>query len=110
MVRRPLTMRERAVLDALLSADFDGVEDLRRQANTSVVVGECVCGCPSIDFHKERGVSMQVRVNAAVEGSYDGLFLCTVGDRLDGIEWVSASDRRDPTEFPDPEVLAVRPV
>jgi hypothetical protein len=109
VVRRQLTTRERAVLDALLSVEFDGVEDLRRQAKTAVVVGECGCGCPSIDFHNERGVGMQVRVNAAIEGTHDGLFLYTDGDQLGGIEWVSASDGGDPAEFPHPDVLTIRP-
>jgi hypothetical protein len=109
VVRRQLTTRERAVLDALLSVEFNGVEDLRCQAKTAAVLGECDCGCASIDFHNESGVGMQVRVNAAIEGTYDGLFLYTVGGQLGGIEWVGVSDGGDPAEFPDPDVLTIRP-
>jgi hypothetical protein len=39
---------------------------------------------------------MHIRVNAAVEGSFDGLFLYTVGGRLGGIEWVGVSEDGDP--------------
>ena len=109
VVRRPLTTRERAVLDALLLAEFDGVEDLRRQAKTALVVGECGCGCPSIDFREELRAGMEMVVDAAVEGSYDGLFLYTIGGQLGGIEWVGCSDGGNPAEFPDPEVLTITP-
>jgi len=70
---RPLTQRECAVLEALLSVDFDGVENLRRQVVEVVVVGMCGCGCPSIDFQHGRGLGMTIRVNAAIPDSYGGL-------------------------------------
>jgi hypothetical protein len=47
---RPLTRDERLVLDALLSADFDGVAEPREQAMGATVEGRCKCGCPSIDL------------------------------------------------------------
>jgi len=110
---RPLTERERAVLEALLGVEFPGVEPLRRQAEAVVVVGTCGCGCPSIDFRHDRGRGMVIRVDAALPDSYDGLFLHTVddprqGEVLGGIEWVSVSDT-DPAEFPPPELLDIRP-
>ena len=46
---RPLTSTERDVLDRLLAPDFPGVEELRIQAQTAVVIGTCPCGCPSYD-------------------------------------------------------------
>jgi hypothetical protein len=107
-MRRPLTERERAVLDHLLSVEFPGVEDLRAQAVNAMVVDVCACGCPSIDFHTERGVGMHVRVNASISGSYDGLFLYTLGEHLGGIEYVGVSDEGDPAELPDPSVLVLR--
>jgi hypothetical protein len=105
-VSRPLTGRERAVLDALVAVEFSGVEQLRAQARDAVVVGGCNCGCPSIDFYNEPGTGMHVRVNAHVDGTLDGLFLYTVGGRLGGIEWVGSSDD-DPAELPDPGVLII---
>jgi hypothetical protein len=110
MDSRPLTQRERDVLNALLSVDFPDVDALRTQAEDVEVVGVCDCGCPSIDFHKEPGVGLHVRVNAAIEGgSHDGLFLFTLGDHLGGIEYVGNSGEKDPTEFPDPALLIVEP-
>jgi hypothetical protein len=75
MDARPLTQRERAMLEALLAVDFQGVEALRRQRAEIVVVGTCGCGCPSIDFQHDRGLGMTIRVNASVPDSCDGLFL-----------------------------------
>lgn len=108
MSSRPPTARERAVLNALLSVDFDGVEQLRTEAEQAEVVGGCGCGCPSIDFYSEPGEGMNIRVNAGY-GDFDGLFLFTVGDRLGGIEWVGASGNGDPAEFPDPATLSIEP-
>src|SRR5687767_27594 len=110
---RQLTVRERSVLDALLTVDFDGVERLRSQAALAEVLGGCGCGYPSIDFFDGRNDGMTVVVNASVKdsGTYDGLFLFTVhlpdvGDVLGGIEWVGQSDS-DPDELPPPEDLMI---
>src|SRR5690349_4779712 len=108
---RPLTTRERAVLEALLSVDFPGVENLRRQANEVLVVGKCNCGCPSVDFQRSRDLGMTIRANAALRDSYDGLFLYTVEDPelgmiLGGIEWVGVGET-DPDELPEPYLLSV---
>ena len=104
-VDRPLTRRERDVLNAFLAVDFLGVERLRREAEAIRVVGVCGCGCPSIDFQRAVGVGMKIEVNAAVDGSDDGLFLFTVAGRLGGIEYVGVSGERDPAEFPGPALL-----
>jgi hypothetical protein len=47
---RPLRSDEQAMLSHLLSIDFDGVEQLRRQAEQARVVGACDCGCPTIEL------------------------------------------------------------
>lgn len=106
-VDRPLTGRERDVLEALLSVDFPGVERLRREVDTVRVVGVCGCGCPSVDFQRAVGVGMKIQVNAAVDGSDDGLFLFTVAGRLGGIEYVGVSGEPDPAELPEPALLRV---
>ena len=110
---RPLTPRERAVLDALLAAGGPGVAPLRRQAAQVSVVGGCGCGCPSVDFRPDGGRGMTVRVNAGVRGSHDGLFLYTVedpqqGEVLGGIEWVGV-EGADPGELPPPDLLDIHP-
>ncbi|WP_130511266.1 hypothetical protein [Krasilnikovia cinnamomea] len=113
MDARPLTQREREVLEALLTVDFQDVERLRRQAADVAVVGMCGCGCPSIDFERGRGLGMAIRVNASVRGSNDGLFLFTIedpqrGEVLGGIEWVGVEDE-DPGELPSSDVLDISP-
>ena len=46
---RPITQSEQRILDRLLSIEFDGVQELRRQAaSISGVEANCTCGCPSI--------------------------------------------------------------
>lgn len=92
---RPLTERERAVLDALLAPDFDGAEQLGHEARQAVVGGGCDCGCPSVGFYKQPGA--------------DGLFLYTVGDHLGGIAWFGNAEKGDLIEFPDPTVLVISP-
>ena len=52
MEPRSLPERERTVLDALLSVEFEGAAALRDQAAQAEVVGMCGCGCPSIDFQQ----------------------------------------------------------
>jgi hypothetical protein len=47
---RELTEKERAVLGFLLDEDFKGVDQLRAQVTSTVVVGQCDCGCPTIDL------------------------------------------------------------
>ena len=112
MEPRSLTTRERAVLDALLAIEFDGAAALREQA-AKVLVIACDCGCPSIDFQPAAGLGMTARVNAALRGSFDGLFLYTLddphhGELLGGIEW-SGMTEPSPDEFPEPHLLDIRP-
>lgn len=105
---RPLTGRERAVLDALLAVEFDGVAELREQAKSVGVIGTCGCGCPSIDFNPHTGQGMWIRVNAGLRGSYDGLFLYTHGDQLGGIEYLNNADEM-PDQLPEPSLLDIEP-
>ena len=49
-IERPLRPEERELLDFLLSADFPGRDELRKQAATARVTGECECGCGTIHF------------------------------------------------------------
>ena len=56
---------------------------------------------------------MNVRVNAHVPDSYDGLFLYTIedperGDILGGIEWAGVGET-SPQAFPSPDLLDIRP-
>ena len=105
---RPMTERERAVLDRMLSVDFEGVAELRAQSASARVARTCACGCPSIDFeHPAAEHAIKVEVDATVDGTHDGLFLYTTQGWLGGIEWVGISER-NPPELPDPSTLSVR--
>ncbi|RAO37435.1 hypothetical protein PSN13_01417 [Micromonospora saelicesensis] len=114
MEARPLTRRERTVLEALLAVDFQRVETLQRLATEVLVVDTCGCGCPSIMFQHGRGREMGIKVNASVRGSYNGLFLYVIedlerGEVLGGIEWLDVGEA-DPDELPSPELLDIQTV
>ncbi len=49
-IPRPLDPNERALLDGLLSFDFEGVATLREQALGVRVAPGCTCGCGSLDL------------------------------------------------------------
>lgn len=100
---RPLTERERAVLDALLDGCTNDVANLRLQVPTLSVGDPCRCGCPSADFEGPSG-PLTVHVDARIEGSIDTVFLYSVEGRLGGIEYVTNADR-PPNELPDPTRL-----
>ncbi len=48
---RPLTDSERALLDAFLRYDFQGVEELRTQVGQLRASSGCTCGCGTLDLH-----------------------------------------------------------
>jgi hypothetical protein len=58
---RPLTAREREILDFLLSAEVPGVRELREQAATALAV-PWDCGCASIDLTVDRTGTRASRV------------------------------------------------
>ena len=107
--RRPLTARERAVLDLLLSTDFPGAAELRIQAHTARVTGRCACGCPTIDLAVDEtapvaGIEDSVAVEVDVADG--GLIVFVDEGRLSGLEYWSVSDET-PAEFPPPEDIRV---
>ena len=48
---RALTGNERALLDAILLQEFDGVKALRVQVGQAMASPGCTCGCGTIDLH-----------------------------------------------------------
>jgi hypothetical protein len=111
---RPLTARERAVLDFLLTADVPDVEVLRIQAQTARVTGYCGCGCPSITLEVDResapqsalGDRLAVETHSDPEDPEDTLwlFLWTRDGWLSYLEisWISEAS---PHLLPTPESL-----
>lgn len=65
---RPLSQREREVLDHLLSVETPGVEELRQQAATALAV-PWDCGCASIDLIVDRSATLKstIRARPAIE-------------------------------------------
>jgi hypothetical protein len=47
---RPLNESESGILDAMLGVEFTGVPELRAQLARVQVVGQCHCGCPTVDL------------------------------------------------------------
>jgi len=66
---RPLTAREREILDFLLSVETAGIEELRQQADHARVV-PWSCGCASIDISVDQGAAptpSAIAISPAIE-------------------------------------------
>ncbi len=112
MEPRPLTERENEILAFLLSAEFPGVDKLRQQAQTAVVVGRCDCGCATINLGVDESLPTAPEVDsyAAVdaaerpktdESAPHELILFVKGGRLSSVE-ITWYDQPIP-EFPPPQ-------
>ena len=108
-MRRPLTTTERALLDALLDSEFDGVEELRAQARWATASTGCECGCVTIDLHVPEDVPASSAAGPApVEGTVvdaagepiGGVLLFVQSGRLSGLEVHSLDE---PRSVPPPE-------
>ncbi|MFC1444050.1 hypothetical protein ABUW04_38020 [Streptacidiphilus sp. N1-10] len=100
---RPLNVSERAVLELILSVDFDGASALRGQLDHVEVVAIWVAGSPSIDLRVREPVlraslpARLVPVDAQVldpSGEYIGELLVWVDDGavLSGLEYAWVTD------------------
>jgi hypothetical protein len=124
-MNRPLTDRERRVLDRLLQADgLPAADELRGQAAAATVTGYCGCGCPSIHLRIDRSrakpatrrVGLRLRAEpitgrplaeAEWEAGWGGLLLWSEDGWLDYLEVFWGTDA-PPDELPAPE--EVRPL
>jgi hypothetical protein len=79
---RPLTSREREVLDFLVSVDDPAAEALRNQAATARVIQECECGCGGISLAVDREGTPRADLGSQELPVFDGdqvstgIFLC----------------------------------
>jgi hypothetical protein len=95
---RPLTPRERELLDFLVAGPVNSPE-LRAQAETAEVSGVCSCGCPSIQFAVDDAAprahldgpevvatgGAEIRaVGVVEEGRETGVTLHVIGDVVNG--------------------------
>lgn len=113
---RPLSDREREILDFLLADPDERLAPLRTQAETATVTGICECGCPTINLEVDRTLPPASLGSPAVETgtrevagmdplSYVGLILFLDEGFLNAMElWYISSP--PPAEFPSPLALA----
>ncbi len=101
---RPLSAREREVLDALLRADFPGAEQSRRLARDATVVEECGCGCPTIYFSTGREQHWPAVEAYTKLETYEEVILFISDSGLWALEW---SGGAAPAEFPPAAGLTV---
>ena len=108
---RALEGSELAVLRALLSADFDGVAELRAQAERATVVGRCACGCPSIELavpgDLPRSPCAEPLAPVEARAGDHAVILFLDDGRLSYLELVHVDDQ-PPTSWPAVEQLVVR--
>jgi len=102
---RPLTDRERAAVEVMLSVEFDGAQMYRDQIDTLRVAGTCGCGCLTIDFARaEKGQGEEMLTEAYTENALVMLFAHS--GRLSCLEYAPVSDELPmPSEFPLPPDL-----
>ncbi len=86
----------------MLAIDFPGAKELRTQASTARVVGQCGCGCPIIHLIVDltlpaAPINTLVPVEAPTKDG--GLLLFVTEGRLSGLE-IYSSHNRAPTAFP----------
>lgn len=79
----PLTDDERALLDALLSHDFSGVNELRVQAPNILAKKGCACGCGTVNFVP--GAGPMPRSEAASPVPVEGVMKDTDGNAVGGL-------------------------
>lgn len=99
---RKLKPNEKELLEFLLTADFPGRDDLKEQLQYVEVVGDCECGCGTIDlkvneYPKRAFVEEPIPVEAHGEGIEVLLFVR--GGLLCSLEIVDYEDRR-PLPYP----------
>jgi hypothetical protein len=112
---RPLSAEERLMLDLVLSSDFAGVDELREQVTSAVVVGGCDCGCPSVDLRARHGASAagldsrlvpsELEVMPAGDELPAQVILFADNGRLSYLEYVFFGET--PAKWPDPSRVRV---
>lgn len=109
---RPLSLVERRLLDALLLCEFDGVEQLRPQADTVLAYSACTCGCGTIGFEHPNGLRPRSGGNTAPLKPYihdeqgnlvGGLILFVGAGLLSGLEVFSYVSQ--PVPLPEVESI-----
>lgn len=105
---RPLKSQERELIDFLLSANVVGRDELKKQADSLEVVGECDCGCGTIEL-QVRNVPRREAVDQLMVEAYGkgvDVLLFVRGGFLSCLEIVDHGDSR-PLPYPKPNELSL---
>jgi hypothetical protein len=109
-MNRPLTNPERAILDFLLTAEFEGRSALRAQADHARVTGRCPCGCATIILTVDRTaeppaeVSERMVAEAMSRDDEYGLLLFVDDGYLKSVE-IYCNAAEPPSMFPPPSAF-----
>jgi hypothetical protein len=104
---RDLKPAERELLEFLLTADFPGRDELKQQLDCVEVIGDCDCGCGTINLTVENPVvHSTAREPIPIEAHGKGLevLLFVRNGLLSSLEIVDYGDHR-PIPYPSPNSL-----
>jgi len=108
---RPITVKERALIEWLLRNGNRASEQFLEQLDSLVVVWKCSCGCPTVDFARE-GKSAPHEAEhiladylATVDGEEVGIILFQRGGRLSSLEVYSQAGTNKPFGLPEIETI-----
>jgi hypothetical protein len=108
---RPITVKERALIDWLLRHGNPGSEQFLEQLDSLVVVWKCSCGCPTVNFARdEKPVPHEAEhiladYLAIVDGEDVGIILFQSGGRLSSLEVYSQAGTDKPFGLPELETI-----
>jgi hypothetical protein len=108
---RPITAKERALIEWLLRHGNPGSEQFLPQLDSLVVVWKCLCGCPTVNFSRE-GESVPHEAEhiladylATVDGADVGIILFQRGGRLSSLEVYSQAGTDKPFGLPEIDTI-----
>ena len=105
---RELNKDERAMLDFLLSADFQGRTELRKQAESVQAVAVCECGCGTIDL-KVSGMAARAFSKEPIPVEAHGAGVEVLLFVRDGfLRLLEVVDYGDSRPFPYPRVQSLK--
>jgi len=108
---RPITVKERALIDWLLRHGNPGSEEFIGQLDSLVVVWKCSCGCPTVNFAREgkpvphEAEHILADYLATVDGEDVGVILFQRGGRLSSLEVYSQAGADRPFGLPEIETI-----
>jgi hypothetical protein len=111
--RRPLTRKERTLLEWLISNGSADAKHYSSQVSHLSVVGACTCGCPSIDLAQRDQEQRKTApskiladfVGKTPEGIAVGVILHAREGEISELEVYAIGDRNEPFRLPTIESL-----